>query len=142
MAWNYHHYREIYAAALVEAGNIEDAKYTTKSALYQAAIATCTEGVSDYDFIPKLLHEIPHCRVDASDFLKGLGMGAWHSAIRMLETHFAKIFEPELPPEGLLEALDVELEMQTTWWSCCDELLNLYEDEKTDDVSRSSHINY
>jgi aminoglycoside phosphotransferase (APT) family kinase protein len=142
MAWNYHHYREIYAAALVEAGNIEDAKYTTKSALYQAAIATCTEGVSDYDFIPKLLHEIPHCRVDASDFLKGLGMGAWHSAIRMLETHFAKIFEPELPSEGLLEALDVELEMQTTWWSCCDELLNLYEDEKTDDVSRSSHINY
>jgi aminoglycoside phosphotransferase (APT) family kinase protein len=139
MAWNHHHYREIYAAAMIEAGNVEDARFTTKSALYQAAVATCTQGGSVDDFIPKLLHEIPHCRVDAGDFLSGLGMGAWHSAIRMLETQFAKIFEPELPPVGLLEALDVELEMQTTWWTCCNELLDLYEIEQTDDAPLSSH---
>jgi aminoglycoside phosphotransferase (APT) family kinase protein len=132
MAWNYHHYREIYAAALIEAGNVEDAIFTTKSALYQAAIASCTENGSAADFVPKLLHEIPHFRIDAGDFLKGLGMGAWHSALRMLETQIAKIFEPELPPAGLLEALDFELEMQTTWWSCCDELLDFYDAEKTD----------
>ncbi|KAG9188402.1 hypothetical protein G6011_02325 [Alternaria panax] len=140
MAWNYHRYREIYAAATIEAGNVEDAKFTTKSALYRAAIATCTEGGENAaDFIPKLLHEIPHCRVDADDFLKGLGMGAWHSAIRMLETQFAKIFEPELPPVGLLEALDVELEMQTTWWSSCDELLDLYEDENVEGAAQLPH---
>jgi hypothetical protein len=130
MAWNYQHYREIYAAAMIEAGTVDDAKFTLKSGLYQAAVAVVTAGGDEEDLLPKLLREIPHCRVDPDEFVKGLGMGAWHSAMRMLETHFARIFEPELPPAGLLEALDAELEVQTTWWSCCDELLAFYETEK------------
>jgi hypothetical protein len=53
MAWNFHYYRKIYAAAMVEAGNTEDAKFTLKSAMYQAAVAAVTEGGDANDLIPK-----------------------------------------------------------------------------------------
>jgi hypothetical protein len=68
MAWNYHHYREAYAAAMVEAGNIIDAKYTMKSAMYQSAIAAITKGGDGNDLIDKLLRQIPNCLVNANDF--------------------------------------------------------------------------
>ncbi|CAE7219129.1 hypothetical protein P3342_013361 [Pyrenophora teres f. teres] len=133
MAWNYHYYRQIYAAAMVEAGN-EDAKYTIKSALYQAVIAAVTGGnTGQKDVIEKLLREIPNCRVDARDFKLALGQGKWTAAENMLKKQLPKIFEPELPPEGLLEKLDFELEMQTTWWCSCDELITLYEAEQMAD---------
>lgn len=56
MAWNEHYYREIYAAAMVEAGN-PDAKYTLKSAIYQACMAALDcDGVGNYnDLIEKLI---------------------------------------------------------------------------------------
>ena len=78
-AWNYQYYREIYAAAMIEAGNDTDVKYTLKSAIYQAAIAAITEGGDATDLIEKLLREIPHCRVDVNDFKRAYGMG-WPAA--------------------------------------------------------------
>jgi len=130
MAWNYEHYREIYAAAIAEASDAEPAEFTLKSGLYQAAVAAVTQGGDADSLIDKLLREIPHCRVDYWQFVRGMGRGGWDSARALLQTHFARIFEPVMPPEGLLEALDEELEMQTTWWSCCDELIDFYEAEK------------
>lgn len=52
-----------------------------------------------------------------------------------LKKQFRKIFEPVLPSEVVLERLDIELKMQTTWWSACDELLALYEAEEVADCS-------
>ncbi|KAH6852936.1 kinase-like domain-containing protein [Alternaria rosae] len=130
MAWNYEHYREIYAAAIAEASDAENAEFTIKSGLYQAAVAAVTQGGDADNLISKLLREIPHCRVNYWEFIRGLGQGGWVSAQSLLETHLARIFEPAMPPEGLLEALDKELEIQTTWWSCCDELIDFYEVEK------------
>jgi len=130
MAWNYENYREIYASAIVEASDAQNAEFTVRSALYQAAAAVVTQGGDEYDLVRKLLKEIPHLRVGWWQFIEGLGQGGWDSARILLEKNFARIFEPVMPPEGLLEALDEELEMQTTWWSCCDELIELYEAEK------------
>ncbi|KAI4943645.1 hypothetical protein J4E91_009282 [Alternaria rosae] len=130
MAWNYEHYREIYAAVIVEASDAENAEFTIKSGLYQAAVAAVTQGGDADNLISKLLREIPHCRVNYWEFIRGLGQGGWVSAQSLLETHLARIFEPAMPPEGLLEALDKELDIQTTWWSCCDELIDFYEVEK------------
>ncbi|KAF7446918.1 hypothetical protein A1F99_083650 [Pyrenophora tritici-repentis] len=106
MAWNHHYYRQIYAAALMEAGS-ENAKYTIKSALYQAL---------------------------------ALGQGKWTAAENMLKKQLPKIFEPELPPEGLLAKLDFELDMQTTWWTSCDELIALFEAKRrvADDSAEES----
>jgi|TARA_R110002003_G_scaffold228_5_gene16614 hypothetical protein len=52
------HYREVYAAAMFEAGN-PAVKFTTKSAIYQAAFASIYEGGSIYDFSAKLLAFVP-----------------------------------------------------------------------------------
>lgn len=101
MAWNYDHYREVYAAAMVEAGNLIDAKYTLKSALYQSAIAAVTEGGDAHDLIEKLLRQIPHCMMNAEDFKLVLGCG-WDAAIAKLKPELPKVFEPELPRIGLL----------------------------------------
>ncbi|KAJ4309668.1 hypothetical protein N0V94_008818 [Neodidymelliopsis sp. IMI 364377] len=124
MAWNQHYYRQIYAAAMVEAG-APDAKYTLKSAIYQSAIASIYEGGDIDDLIDKLLRYIPECRVNDEDFKLGLGM-SWPAAVEMLEVELKKIFEPELPRADLLEDLDKELRLNT-WWTEFDELLE--EDE-------------
>jgi hypothetical protein len=128
MAWNYHHYHQIYAAAMVEAGNADDANFTLKSAIYQAAVAAVTEYGNASDLIQKLLREISECRVDADDFRIGVGMG-WPAALDLLKTHFAKIFEPVLPPRGLLKELDYELEYQI-WLSARAELVDFFADSK------------
>ncbi|KAF2128151.1 hypothetical protein P153DRAFT_343352 [Dothidotthia symphoricarpi CBS 119687] len=112
MAWNTHHYRELYAAALVEAGN-PDAKYTIKSAIYQAALMAIYEGGDVYDFVKKLLQEIPQCRVQAGEFCKALGSSiGWPAAEKMLTVELAKIFEPELPRQDLLQDLCDELSLE------------------------------
>jgi aminoglycoside phosphotransferase (APT) family kinase protein len=72
IAWKTHYYREIYAAALVEAGN-PDAKYATNSPIYQAALNTIYQVGDFYDFLDKLCAEIPHFRMDPSELLGGLG---------------------------------------------------------------------
>jgi hypothetical protein len=145
MAWNYEHYREMYAAAIMEASDAETAEFTLKSGLYAAAVAAITVGGDVHDLGQKLLNEIPHWRTEYWEFIQAFGKGSWGSARTLLQTHFKTIFEPQLPPEGLLEAMDEELEMQTTWWSCCDEILDLYEaensmhgDEETGDAAEES----
>ncbi|KAI4604882.1 hypothetical protein J4E83_010930 [Alternaria metachromatica] len=56
-------YREIYADAMIKATGVDgDGKYTSKSAMYQAAHAALfgsSEGGDLRDFVRKLLHEVP-----------------------------------------------------------------------------------
>ncbi|KAH7086251.1 kinase-like domain-containing protein, partial [Paraphoma chrysanthemicola] len=94
MGWKTHHYREIYAAALVEAGN-PDAIYTTKSAIYRSAFtAICDiDGGNKMDLMDKLLREIPHCRLRSPEFARGLGLG-WRDAEAMLKVELAKVLKP------------------------------------------------
>ncbi|KAI0571292.1 APH domain-containing protein, partial [Pyrenophora tritici-repentis] len=140
MAWNHHYYRQIYAAALMEAGS-ENAKYTIKSALYQAVWCAITGSGSQTDLVEKVLREIPNFRgTNVNDFKLALGQGKWTAAENMLKKQLPKIFEPELPPEGLLAKLDFELDMQTTWWTSCDELIALFEAKRrvADDSAEES----
>ncbi|KAF2820695.1 hypothetical protein CC86DRAFT_248687, partial [Ophiobolus disseminans] len=112
MAWKTPHYREVYAAALMEADN-PDAIYTTKSAIYRAAITAIydLDGGSTYHLIDKLLREIPHVRVQTRDFLGALAL-SWKDADAMLKIELAKVFEPELPHPRLLEDLDAEMALK------------------------------
>jgi hypothetical protein len=112
MGWKTHHYREIYAAALVEAGN-PDAIYTTKSAIYRAAfMAICDlDGGDKFDLIDKLLREIPHCRIKATDFTRALYLG-WKDGEAMLKVELARILEPELPRTDLLKDIDAEMSIK------------------------------
>lgn len=126
MGWNEHYYRQIYAAAMVEAGNA-DAKYTLKSAIYQASTSALYEGGDYRDLIEKLVRYIPECRIDVEDLKYGLGR-QWPAATEMLERELKKIFEPQLPCVGLLEDLDKQLALKE-WWCGFDELLDYYEEE-------------
>ncbi|KAF3002484.1 hypothetical protein E8E13_005730 [Curvularia kusanoi] len=126
MGWNEQHYREIYAAAMVEAGN-PDAKYTSKSAIYQACIAAIYEGGDHEDLIEKLVRCIPDCRIDIDDLKVGLGMG-WSSAEEMLQRQFTKILEPQLPRSGLIKELEDELTLKE-WWTGFDDLLWFLDEE-------------
>ncbi|KAJ4988133.1 hypothetical protein SVAN01_06385 [Stagonosporopsis vannaccii] len=126
MGWNEHYYRQVYAAAMVEAGN-PDAKYTSKSALYQACTAAIYWGGDTKDLIDKLIRSIPECRIHTEDLMLGLGR-MWPAATEMLERELKNLFEPQLPRAGLLEDLDKELALKE-WWCGLDELLDLYEEE-------------
>jgi hypothetical protein len=108
LAWNYHHYREVYAAALIEAGNDTDSKYTLKSAIYQSALAAITEGGDANDLVEKLLRQIPNCLVHADDVKVAMGVG-WDAAVAKLKVEFARIFEPQLPRPDLLEEIEADL---------------------------------
>ncbi|KAG9205469.1 hypothetical protein G6514_008111 [Epicoccum nigrum] len=129
MAWNEHYYREIYAAAMVEAGN-PNAKYTLKSAIYQACMAAldCDVFGNYNDLIEKLIRYIPECRVDVDDLKIGLGKG-WLAATEMLERQFKDIFEQQLLRSGLLQDLNDELILKG-WWCAFDDLLDFLEDEE------------
>ncbi|KAH7086160.1 kinase-like domain-containing protein [Paraphoma chrysanthemicola] len=111
MIFNYHHYREVYAAAMVEAGNITDAKYTMKSALYQAALAAITEGGDATDLISRILNEIPNCRVNVKDFKFAIARG-WPAAQVILSRYLPEIFEPVLPRHGFLADAENDLEIR------------------------------
>jgi hypothetical protein len=132
MAWNYQHYREVYAAAMFEAGN-PDAQYTLSSALYQSVFGAITEFGDRYDLVAKILQEIPDCRVDATDFQLALGTG-WPAALEWLATQLPKVFEPKLPRPGLLAQLDADITMKE-WWPTFDTYL---EEEEDDQVSVAS----
>jgi aminoglycoside phosphotransferase (APT) family kinase protein len=134
MGWNEQYYREIYAAAMVEAGN-PDAKYTSKSAMYQACIAALYKGQcgpgdgGDHnDLLEKLVRCIPDCRIVIDDPKIALGMG-WPAAREMLERQFKDIFEPQLPRPGLLQDLGDELTFKG-WWCAFDDYLDFVEDEE------------
>jgi hypothetical protein len=130
MGWNEHYYRQIYAAAMVEAGN-PDAIYTSKSAMYQACTAALYTGGEYMDLIEKLIRYIPECRIDTMDLKLGLGMG-WPAAYAMLGHQFKKIFKPELPPVGLLDNLDKELEL-SVWSNDFDGLVDFYQEEEDEE---------
>jgi aminoglycoside phosphotransferase (APT) family kinase protein len=115
MGWKMHSYREVYAAALQEAGN-SDAMYTINSAMYRAAFMAVREmDGCMYDFMDKMLREVPHCRIKAADFAQALALG-WQDAEDMLKIEFAKILEPQLPRPNLLAELDADIAMKD-WWS-------------------------
>jgi aminoglycoside phosphotransferase (APT) family kinase protein len=122
MGWRTHQYREIYAAALVEAGN-PDAIFTTKSALYRAALSAVydTESDSMHQLLDKVLREVPNCRIKTQDFKRALGLG-WPDAEKMLKAELPKIFAPELPPADTLEKVDVGIAMRE-WWLTFDAYL-------------------
>ncbi|KAH7086242.1 kinase-like domain-containing protein [Paraphoma chrysanthemicola] len=91
-------YRDIYAAALNDAGN-SDAKYTTKSALYQAVFSSIYEGGSIYDLSEKLVNLVMSGKpCKAMDFLIKLGdPRGWESIKPILHDKLNEILEPELP---------------------------------------------
>jgi hypothetical protein len=138
MGWNYQHYREVYAAAMFEAGN-PDAHFTLNSALYQSVFAAVTEFGNRYSLVEKLLPELPDCRVDARDFQIGLGLG-WTAAEEMLREQLPKIFEPKLPRPGLLAQLEAELvpkleveKVLNEWWLTFDTYLAEDKNESEDE---------
>ncbi|KAF1914114.1 hypothetical protein BDU57DRAFT_540095 [Ampelomyces quisqualis] len=95
------HYREIYAAALFAAGN-PDAKYTTKSAIYQAAIASINAGGCKYDIVDKLLQEIGF-RGQKYGLAAFYGSPQGYKADEILKTKLYKVLEPVLPSVNLVE---------------------------------------
>jgi hypothetical protein len=83
------HYREIYATALFEAGNL-DAKYTTKSAIYQAAIASINAVGCKVDIVDKLLQEIGF-RGEKDEFAVFNGSSQGSQADEVLKTELYKV---------------------------------------------------
>lgn len=105
LSWRANHYRSVYAAALVEAGN-PDAKYTTKSHIYQAAFAALYEGGDKATFVERVLREIPtglHMELEHLMALIGKGCKVTED---MLKRELWKVLEPELPKEGLLDEVE------------------------------------
>ncbi|KAF2864886.1 hypothetical protein BDV95DRAFT_588256 [Massariosphaeria phaeospora] len=95
LAWKTETYRQFYAQALVEAGH-PDAKFTTKSPIYQAALCALYLGGSAHDFTEKLLREIPGFRLPPREMKVALGMG-WEDGEKWLKGELRKILEPQMP---------------------------------------------
>ncbi|KAJ4356866.1 hypothetical protein N0V95_002957 [Ascochyta clinopodiicola] len=97
MAFTTHRYRQIYATALAQQG-CEDAKFTTKSAMYQAGVMSLYDSDDGdvMDFLTKVLRSIPHFRSDVDECLIALGKG-WPAGEETLRRELRKLFEPELP---------------------------------------------
>lgn len=100
------HYRQVYAAAMAEAGN-PDSLYTTKSGLYQAALAAIFSGTggNKYDLIERLLDRVPNITKDAVEFTAALGDPSvcWQLE-DMIKAELYKVLEPE-PPQINLQDL-------------------------------------
>jgi hypothetical protein len=104
---------------MVEAGN-PDAKYTTKSAIYQALLGALYEGGEVTDIVEKLLQSIPNFRVVIPDFMTMLGKG-WPEAEEMLRHELGKTLEPELPPMHLANTIEADskpTKVLQGWWAC------------------------
>ena len=104
LSWRASHYRSIYAAALVEAGN-PDAQYTTKSHIYQAAFAALYEGGDKTDFVCRLLREVPGLQMETDHLMALIGKGCKVTE-EMLKTELWKVLAPEMPVKGLLDDID------------------------------------
>ncbi|KAF1923682.1 uncharacterized protein M421DRAFT_9470 [Didymella exigua CBS 183.55] len=104
-----HRYRQIYAAALAEQG-CEDAKFTTKSAMYQAAaIALYDRDCGDIDdFLGKVLRCVPEFRGNVKETTRAFGMG-WPAGERLLQRHLKQIFEPEMPDSNVLAEAEADI---------------------------------
>ena len=107
LSWRAGHYRNLYAAALVEAGN-PDAQFTTKSHMYQALFSSLYEGTVNYhDVLIRLLREIPGLQMDTDHLFALVGKGCKHTEV-MLQKELWKVLEPQLPAEDLLEKIENE----------------------------------
>lgn len=97
MMFSYDHYREIYGAAMVKAGN-PDAVFTTKSAIYLAAFGTMYGGGGLMNFAQNILNATPSFRRSVLEFLALLGrpngMAIWRPVLGM---EMGKVPDPELP---------------------------------------------
>jgi aminoglycoside phosphotransferase (APT) family kinase protein len=95
-------YRDIYAAAMVEAGNL-DARYTSKSAIYQAAFAALYEGGDIFNFATKICRAIPDFFMPTNEFVAFLASpNAW-KVEPWLKQNLDKILDPELPATSFAE---------------------------------------
>ena len=91
-------YREIYADAMVKATGVDgDGKYTSKSAMYQAAHAALfgsSEGGDIRDFVRKLLHEVPGLHhTDLDLYLTWLGEH-WEAVGSSVKEAIRKVAKP------------------------------------------------
>jgi hypothetical protein len=105
MGWNTDHCRQKYATALLEASadNV-DVQFTTKSAMYQAAVDAVFEDGNASDFVNKLLREIPGLRMSPQNIKAGLAEG-WPAGEKMLRREIARIFAPEMPKAEYLQRI-------------------------------------
>ncbi|KAH9863567.1 hypothetical protein J1614_009499 [Plenodomus biglobosus] len=102
MAWNSEHYRQIYGEFLYNFSEYkEDVQFTTKSAIYCAAIEALRRGDHAMDFVGKLFREIPGLRMDKSEILIGLASD-WPACEEMLDREIGKLLEPEWP-KGVMD---------------------------------------
>lgn len=97
LCWRAGHYRSIYAAALVDAGN-PDVKFTSKSHMYQAVFSALYEGGNKQDVIARLLKEVPGLQIDVWTVKYLLAKGC-EATEEMLKKELWKVLEPEMPPE-------------------------------------------
>lgn len=87
-------YREIYATAMDSACMNGDAKYTRKSPMYQALLATAHEQVSCREVAMTLLLELDGFRrVDWDAFCRNLGAG-WPAVEKQLKVQIAALLAP------------------------------------------------
>jgi hypothetical protein len=105
---------------MVEAGN-PDAKYTSKSAIYQALLGALYEGGETTDIVTKLLRAIPGFQNSITDFLTFLGKG-WAAAEDMLQIELGKILGPDVPRPDLLQQVETEVYAEDRrvlqeWWT-------------------------
>ncbi|KZM28322.1 uncharacterized protein EKO05_0003614 [Ascochyta rabiei] len=114
MAFTTHRYRQIYAAALAEYG-CEDAKYTTKSAMYQAGVMSLYDSDDGdvMDILTKVLRSIPHFRSDVDECLIAFGKG-WPAGEEIMRRELRKLFEPEMPDLEVLR--DAEAGIAAVEW--------------------------
>lgn len=89
------HYRAIYADAIKHACSNENAKYTKKSALYQAILAILWEGEDVEHLIAKMLSEIDQFRrLDPADLYWRLGSD-WPEMEQVLKDEIMKLLSCE-----------------------------------------------
>ena len=99
-------YRDIYAAAMIQATGVQgDGKYTSKSAMYQAAYAAfygSPAGGSIRHFVRSVLRTVPAlCRVDIDEYLDWLGEN-WATAGEFICNKLPEIAAPSNINEGLV----------------------------------------
>lgn len=109
LSWRAGRYRSLYAAALVEAGN-PDAKFTTKSHMYQALFSSLYEGANYFDVLIHLLREIPGLQMEIDHLFALVGKGCKYTEL-MLQNQLWNVLDPQLPAEGLLEQAENTLAM-------------------------------
>lgn len=109
MTFGTHRYRQIYAAALAEHG-CEDAKYTSKSAMYQAAVIALYYGDHGdvHDFLAKVLRCVPEFRGDVLETIWAFGAG-WPAGEHLMQRLLKNIFEPEIPEFCVLAEADAAI---------------------------------